>query len=74
MSVVMLSAIIVLDLPSKSQSKILLKCFPSKEAPWSCKLYMPQYRGMPRPRSGSGWVGEQGGGMVKGTFRIAFEM
>jgi hypothetical protein len=28
--------------------------------PWSCKLYMPQYRGMPGPRSGSGWVGEQG--------------
>jgi hypothetical protein len=28
---------------------------------------MPQYRGMPGPRSGSGWVGEQGG-------RIAFEM
>jgi hypothetical protein len=23
-----------------------------------CKLYMPQYRGMPGPRSGSGWVGE----------------
>jgi hypothetical protein len=23
-------------------------------------LYMPQYRGMPGPRSGSGWVGEQG--------------
>jgi hypothetical protein len=27
-------------------------------------LYMPQYRGMPGPRSGSGWVGEQGGGRV----------
>jgi len=25
-----------------------------------CKLYMPQYRGTPGPRSGSGWVGEQG--------------
>ena len=23
-----------------------------------CKLYMPQYRGMTGPRSGSGWVGE----------------
>jgi hypothetical protein len=33
-----------------------------REAPWSCKLYMPQYRGMPGPRSGSGWVGEQGRG------------
>jgi hypothetical protein len=28
------------------------------EAHWSCKLYMPQYRGMPGPRSVSGWVGE----------------
>jgi hypothetical protein len=28
-----------------------------KEAPWSCKLYMPQYRGTPGPRSGNGWVG-----------------
>jgi hypothetical protein len=32
-----------------------------REAPWSCKLYMPQYRGMPGPRSGSGRVGEWGG-------------
>jgi hypothetical protein len=22
--------------------------------------FIPQYRGMPMPRSGSGWVGEQG--------------
>ena len=29
-----------------------------REAPWYCKLYMPQYRGMPGPRSGSGWVEE----------------
>jgi hypothetical protein len=29
-----------------------------KEAHWTCKLYMPQYRGMPGPKSGSGWVGE----------------
>jgi hypothetical protein len=35
---------------------------------------MPQYRVMPGPRSGSGWVGEQGKGKVLGTFRIAFEM
>jgi hypothetical protein len=28
------------------------------EAHWSCRLYMPQYRGMPGPRDGSGWVGE----------------
>jgi hypothetical protein len=35
-----------------------------RKAPWSCKLYMPQYRGMPGSRSRSGWVGEQGGGRV----------
>jgi hypothetical protein len=33
-----------------------------REAPWSSKLYMPYYRGMPGPRSGSGWVREQGRG------------
>ena len=38
----------------------------------SCKLYMPQYRGTPGPRSGSEWVGE-GWGRVWGTFGIAFE-
>ena len=32
-----------------------------KEAHWLCKLYMPQYRGIPGPRSGSGWVGEWAG-------------
>jgi hypothetical protein len=35
---------------------------------------MPQYRGMPGPRSRSQWVGEQGRGRVYGTFGIAFEM
>jgi hypothetical protein len=35
---------------------------------------MPQYRVMPGPRSRSGWVGEQGGRRVQGTFGIAFEM
>jgi hypothetical protein len=35
---------------------------------------MPQYRGIPGPRSGSGWGGEEGGGRVQGTFGIAFEM
>jgi hypothetical protein len=34
--------------------------------------YMSQYRGMPRPRSGSG-LGNWGGG-VWGTFGITFEM
>ena len=28
----------------------------------------------PVPRSGSRWVGEQGGGRVQGTFGIVFEM
>jgi hypothetical protein len=28
--------------------------------PWSCEGPMPQYGGMPGPRSGSGWVVEQG--------------
>ena len=34
-----------------------------KERPISLaiSLYMPQYRGTPGPRSGSGWVGEWGG-------------
>ena len=31
-----------------------------REVPRSYKLYMPQYRGTPGPRSGSVWVGEQG--------------
>jgi hypothetical protein len=45
-----------------------------REAPWSCKLYMPQYR-TPEPTSGSEWVGEQGwGGRVWGLFAITFEM
>jgi hypothetical protein len=35
-----------------------------REASWYCKLFMPQYRGMPQPRSGSCWVGEQGRGRV----------
>jgi hypothetical protein len=36
---------------------------------WSGKRYMPQYRGMPGPKNGNGWVGEWGG-----TFGIALEM
>jgi hypothetical protein len=36
-----------------------------REAPWSGKLYMPQYRGTPGPRSGSGCVGS--GGVGYGT-------
>ena len=34
-----------------------------REAHWSCKLYIPQYRGTPGPRSGSGLVGEWGEGI-----------
>ena len=34
-----------------------------KEAHWTCKLYMPQYRGMPGPKNGNGWVGKWGEGM-----------
>jgi hypothetical protein len=45
-----------------------------REAPWYSKLYMPQYRGTPGPRSGSDWVGEQSRGRVYGTFGIAFQM
>jgi hypothetical protein len=35
-----------------------------KERPIGLANYIPQYRGTPGPRSGSGWVGEQdlGGG------------
>jgi hypothetical protein len=39
-----------------------------REAPWYFKHYMPQYRGTPGPRSGSGWVGEQGRGEGIGDF------
>jgi hypothetical protein len=45
-----------------------------REAPWSCKHCMLQYRGTPGPRSGSGCVGEQGRERVEGNFGIAFEM
>jgi hypothetical protein len=44
-----------------------------REAHWTCKLYMPQYRGTPGPRSRSGWVGEWVE-RVWGTFGIALEM
>ena len=44
-----------------------------REAHWTCKLYMPQYRGTPGPKSGSGWVGVWGQS-VWGTFGIALEM
>jgi hypothetical protein len=48
-------------------SCICIKIWPSwpsleREAHWTCKLYMLQYRGMPGPKSGSRWVGEWEGG------------
>jgi hypothetical protein len=48
-------------------SCICIKRWPSqpsleREAHWTRKLYMPQYRGTPGPKSGNGWVGEWGGG------------
>jgi hypothetical protein len=51
-----------------------------EERPWSCKDSMPQYRGMPGPGSGSGWVGDRGRGGDRGFSErklekgIAFEM
>jgi hypothetical protein len=44
---------------------ICIKRWPSwpsleRGAHWTRKLYMPQYRGMPGPKRGSGWVGEWG--------------
>ena len=58
-------------------SCICIKRWPSqpsleRETHCTCKLYMPQYRGMPGPKSGSGWGGEWEG--VLGTFWIALEM
>jgi hypothetical protein len=46
-------------------SCICIKRWPSqpsleREAHWTRKLYMPQYRGTPGPKRGSGWVGERG--------------
>jgi hypothetical protein len=49
-------------------SCICIKRWPSRpslerEAPWTCKLCMPQYSRMPGPKNGNGWVGKWGGGM-----------
>jgi hypothetical protein len=44
-----------------------------REAHWTCKLYMSQYRVTSGPISGCGWVGELGG-RVWGTFGVALEM
>jgi hypothetical protein len=42
--------------------KLLFIYTMEREAHWTCKLYMPQYRGTPGPKRGSGWVGEWGRG------------
>jgi hypothetical protein len=48
---------------ARVSSCICIRRWPSwpsveREAHWLCKLYLPQYRGMPGPRSGSGWARE----------------
>jgi hypothetical protein len=40
---------------------------------WTCKLYMPQYRGTPGPKKWE-WVGREVGGVLWGTFGITLEM
>jgi hypothetical protein len=62
----------------KDSSCICIKRWPSRpslerEAHWTCKLYMPQYRGTSGSKSGSGW-GRGLGVRVWGTFGIALEM
>ena len=37
-----------------------------RRGPWFCEGSMPQYRGMPGPGIGSGWLSEQGRGKGKG--------
>jgi hypothetical protein len=59
-------------------SCICIKKWPSRpslerEAHWTRKLYMPQYRGTPGPKKWE-WVGREVGGRVWGTFGIALEM
>jgi hypothetical protein len=44
-----------------------------REAHWTHKLYMSQYRGTPGPKNGNGWVGKCGG-RVWGTLGRALEM
>jgi hypothetical protein len=34
-----------------------------RDAHWTGKLHMPQYRGTPGPKNGNGWVGEGGEGV-----------
>jgi hypothetical protein len=46
----------------------LIGLISGRRGAWYCKDHMPQYRGMPGPGSGSGWVGEQGRGRVEGVW------
>jgi hypothetical protein len=64
---------------ARVSSCICIRRWPSRpsverKAHWSCKLYMPQYRGTPGPRSGSRVGGGKWGGRVWGTLGIALEM
>jgi hypothetical protein len=46
---------------TEAQRGTLLKSWTEKwPNHWTCKLYMPQYRGTPGPKRGSGWAGEWG--------------
>jgi hypothetical protein len=58
-----------IEMPKRWPSRPSLE----REAHWTCKLYMPQYRGTPGPKSGSGWVGEWWGEVWR-IFGIALEM
>jgi hypothetical protein len=49
-------------------SKDGLVVYQWKETHWSGKLYMPQYRRTPGPKTGNGWVAEWGGGKGVGDF------
>jgi hypothetical protein len=47
-------------LDGSNRFEVKRKIINEREAHWTRKLYMPQYRGMPGPKRGSGWVGEWG--------------
>jgi hypothetical protein len=55
--------------------------FSGRRSPWSCEGSVPQYRGLPGPVNGSGWVTEHGeGGQERGFLEwnlgkgLTFEM
>jgi hypothetical protein len=49
------------DLQKKVVKPIYFYNMKNQYSHWSCRLYMPQYRGTPGPRGGSVWVGERVG-------------